>query len=54
MCVLFGVLTICWQLVDVKPYPNMQRDYLVGTIGFGVASALFLILALRARRRIRA
>lgn len=47
---LFAVLTIIWQLVDVKPYPNMYRDWLIGTIVFGGASAVSFILARRARK----
>jgi hypothetical protein len=50
-CILFGALTFIWQVVDVKPYPNMHRDYFIGTVVFGAASLLFLFLALRARRR---
>lgn len=50
-CILFAALTLIWQVVDVKPYPNMQRDYLLGTVAFGAATVLFLFLAFRARRR---
>lgn len=53
MSVLFGALTLALQVVDVKPYPNMKRDYLIGTIGFGVATFLFLLLAIRGRIRCR-
>ena len=51
ICAIFGVLTLVWQVLDVKPYPHMQRDYLIGTIGFGAAAVLFLVLAVCARRR---
>jgi hypothetical protein len=48
---LFAVLTITWQLVDVKPYPNMYRDWLVGTLVFGAAAVASFVLACRAKRR---
>jgi hypothetical protein len=47
LCVLFTVLTIMWQLVDVKPYPGMRRDYLTGTVLFAAAAIAFLVLARR-------
>jgi hypothetical protein len=53
ICVLFGVLSILWQVVTVKPYPDMERDYFIGTIAFGIGTLLFFGLALRARRRNR-
>jgi hypothetical protein len=47
---LFVVLTIIWQLIDVKPYANMHRDWLIGTIVFSCASAVSFIFARRARK----
>jgi apolipoprotein N-acyltransferase len=43
-------LTIIWQLVDVKPYPHMYRDWLVGTIVFGIAAVASFIFACRAKK----
>ena len=46
---LFAVLTIIWQLIDVKPYPHMNRDFLTGTIVLGGLTVGFFILARRAK-----
>jgi hypothetical protein len=48
---LFVYLTVIWQLVDVKPYPSMYRDQIVGTIVFGVGVMGSFLLACRAKRR---
>jgi hypothetical protein len=48
---LFVYLTIIWQLVDVKPYPDMYRDEVVGTAVFGAGALASFILACRAKRR---
>jgi hypothetical protein len=50
---LFVYLTVIWQLVDVKPYPNMYRDEIVGTVLFGSGALASFILACRAKRRKR-
>ena len=42
---VFAALTTMWQLVDVKPYPHMYRDWLIGTIAWGSATGVFLIFA---------
>ena len=49
--VLFTALTIIWQLADVKPYPNMRRDYVIGTVAFVGATLVFLLLARRAAKQ---
>ena len=48
---LFSVLTIICQVVDVKPYPNMQRDWLINTAVSGGLALVFLILGIRANRQ---
>jgi hypothetical protein len=51
--VLFFVLTLAFQVVTVKPYPEMERDLLFLTVGCGSAAVLSLVLAIRAARRKR-
>ena len=48
LCGLSAFLTVIWQLVDVVPYPNMNRDLVLGTLAFGGATILFFLLARRA------
>ena len=50
---LFSVLTVIWQVVDVKPYPDMQRDWLVLTSVCGIAAFVFFVLGIRATRQRR-
>jgi hypothetical protein len=45
LCAFFAVITILWQFVDVVPYPNMNRDYVLGTLLFSGVTVLFLLLA---------
>lgn len=47
---LFTVLALAMYLVDVKPYPNEQRDRALLTSPFVCAAGISLILALRARQ----
>jgi hypothetical protein len=47
---LFSVVTFIVQVVDVIPYPDMERDWLILMIG-GAASSLFLLLAIRATKQ---
>jgi hypothetical protein len=49
MFVFFAVMSVVWQFVDVKPYPNMYRDYVVGTVCLSAATGFFLVLALRSQ-----
>jgi hypothetical protein len=44
-------LTVIWCLVDVKPYPGMFRDWLIGTVAFGGTAAMSFVLALRSRQK---
>ena len=50
---LFCVLTVIWQIITVKPYPDMQRDWLILTFGCGGAAFSFLIMGIRASRQRR-
>jgi len=48
--VLFAVLDLLWQFVDVKPYPNEHRDWLIGTVVLTGGAAMFFVLALIATK----
>jgi hypothetical protein len=53
LCGLFAFLIVIWQLVDVVPYPNRYRDYVLGTVAFGGGTILFFLLARRAGKKAR-
>jgi len=48
---LFTFLTILWQVVDIKAYPHMERDWLILTVGSGTIAFLFFVLAIRATKQ---
>jgi hypothetical protein len=48
---LFSVLTIAFQIIDVKPYPNRERDSLINTAVCGGLAVAFLLLGIRANRQ---
>jgi hypothetical protein len=47
LCAFFAVLSVMWQFVDVVPYPNRNRDYILGTLALCGATALFFMMARR-------
>ena len=49
--VFFAVLSFCWQIVDVHPYPNMDRDYAVGSLALGGATIVSYFFARYATKR---
>jgi hypothetical protein len=49
--IFFCVMSVVWQIVAVKPYPNEKRDWLVGTIILGGLALLFLVLGCRAKKQ---
>jgi hypothetical protein len=51
LCGLFSALAIIWQLADVIPYPNMYRDWLIGTLLLRASAVAAFACAVRARKR---
>ena len=50
---LFFALTVLLNIVDVKPYPSMNRDLVIGTLVFAGGSLVFFVLSCRATGRMR-
>jgi hypothetical protein len=42
--IFFAALTVAVQFVDVKPYPNMLRDYVIFVACSGGAAVVFFYL----------
>jgi hypothetical protein len=51
LCGLFSFLFIIYQLVDVVPYPQMKRDWVIGSLVLAGAALGFLWLALASHRK---
>jgi hypothetical protein len=50
---LFSILSVLWQIFDIKPYPEMERDRFILTSICGVAAVLFVLLGVRATKQRR-
>jgi hypothetical protein len=45
---LFFTISVMWCIADVRPYPEMARDLILGFSIFGGLAVVYLLLALRA------